>query len=202
MKEHPGLEAALEISEAAVDQIGDNGFLTDVPVVGVAFKLCKVVAGVRERIYLSKLKAFLTELDAIPRDQQHEMLTSLLSDSAERQKVGERLLMLLEQVTDFDKPSIMAVFFIAYLHKAIDIAFLLRAWDAISAAYVGDLKLILGFAGEPAVGGGNSHLEYLLRSGLTTFRGGVLISSIGTIEYSVSDFGNRFIAVYNKFKAA
>jgi hypothetical protein len=68
MKEHPGLEAALEISEAAVDQIGDNGFLTDVPVVGVAFKLCKVVAGVRERIYLSKLKAFLTELDAIPRD--------------------------------------------------------------------------------------------------------------------------------------
>jgi len=68
--------------------------------------------------------------------------------------------------------------------------------------YVGDLKLILGFAGEPAVGGDNSHLEYLLRSGLTTFRGGVLISSIGTIEYSVGDFGNRFIAVCNKFKAA
>jgi hypothetical protein len=200
MKDHPGMEAALEITEAGLDQLANNQFLADIPVVGVAFKVCKVYSGIRERIYISKLTAFLSRLDSIPQEKQHAMISEVLTDSNERQKVGERLLMILEQLTDQDKPAIMAVFFIAYLRRVIDLPVLLRCWDAIESAYGGDLKILLGVTGEPAFGGGNSHLEYLVRSGLTTPKKSKLIGD-DKIEYFVSSFGNLFINLYHENSA-
>ena len=193
----PAIEAALEITEAGLDQLADNQFLADIPVIGVAFKICKTISGVRERIYISKLQTFLTRLESIPQEQQHTMILEVLADASERQKVGERLLMVLEQLTDQDKPAMMAVFFIAYLRRTIDLPTLLRCWDAIETAYGGDLKILLGAGDERPFGGGNSHFEYLVRSGLTTLTKSKGIDD-DKIGYDVSDFGKRFIYVYQE----
>ena len=95
----------------------------------------------------------------------------------------------------------MAVFFIAYLRRVIDLPTLLRCWDAIANAYSGDLKILLGISSEPAFGGGNSHLEYLVRSGLTTPKGSKLIND-DRIDYVVSGFGKVFVKVYHETNAA
>lgn len=201
MKDYPGAEAALELSEAALDQLSKNDFLTDIPVVGIAFKVCKVVAGIRDRLYIAKLNTFLSRLDAISREEQHEMLTNLLPEPKQREKVGERLLMILEQLSDHDKPAIMAVFFIAYLRRMIDLSTLLRIWDSIATAYCGDLSILLGLASEPAFGGGNSHLQYLTRTGLSQVRG-IAIDNDGTMQYEASPFGYYFIKIYHEANAA
>ena len=129
------------------------------------------------------------------------MLGQLLPDTKERERVGERLLMILEQLSDRDRPVIMAVFFIAYLRRMIDLPTLLRSWDSIATAYCGDLSILLGLTGEPAIGGGNSHLQYLLRTGLSQIRG-ITADHSGTMQYDVSQFGSLFISVYHEANAA
>jgi len=184
---------------AAFYQLSKN-FLTDIPVVGIAVKLCRSVAGVREHLFLAKLTTFVSRLDAISQEEQHEMLARLLPDTKEREKVGERLLMILEQVSDREKPALMAVFFIAYLRRIIDLRTLLRSWDSIATAYCGDLSILLGLESEPAIGGANSHLQYLLRTGLSQIRG-ITLETV-EMQYELSRFGSVFINVYHEANVA
>jgi hypothetical protein len=55
-------EGPLELAETAFDQILSEGFLKDLPVVGVCFKGAAALSAMREWLYLRKLKAFLQPL--------------------------------------------------------------------------------------------------------------------------------------------
>lgn len=201
MQEHPALEGSLELGEALLHHFTSGSLLSDIPVVGILFKTIKAAAGVREALFANKVLAFLTHFDNIPPDQLREMMFDVLPDSNEQARVGEHLLMLLEKVTDRDKPYFMAVFFRAYLHRYIDMEILLRAWDAISISYTGDLRILLGYSATPAFGGGNSHFEYLFRAGLTKMVAGKAIDDIGSLTYSMSDFGRLFVDTFHRFKS-
>lgn len=195
--EHSLIEASLELAEVGFDQFLTSDLAKDIPVVGTAIKVCRAADHIRNRLYASKLKAFIEKAESIPEEKKAEFKKKITSSPDKFNKLGENLLLLLERLSDVDRPIIMAVLFLAFLDDLIDQNTLRRLWDAIADAYVDDIKTLLGC---PTAVADNLHLRYLYRTGLTELETGSTYGSIGKVTYKVSDLGSRLIHAYHETK--
>ncbi|MEQ1752312.1 MAG: hypothetical protein ABL974_23025 [Prosthecobacter sp.] len=198
MKDTPGIEAALELTETALDQLITSELLANLPVVGIAFKVCKSISGIRERYYISKLASFVRALERVPDEDRQDMLGLALTGEEERRKIGERLLLTLEQLSDSERPELMGTFFIAFIRSRIDQTTLFRCWDAIETGYSGDLKDLLA-AGVTNLDASDrdGYLQNLLRTGLSKIQG-LTAGNDGHMYYELSAFGKLFVTTYHE----
>ena len=130
-KERNFLEAALEAGEAALDLLTDNEAVKAVPVIGTAVKLLKGVDDLRDRALAAKLETFIRH-PSLQSDQVREKLKHGISSSEEEAiKVGEMLFLVLDKMTDLEKPRLLARVFRAYLDgviTAVDLGMRLKTW--------------------------------------------------------------------------
>lgn len=195
--ERPLVEAALELAEVGFDQFLSSDLTKDIPIVGTAIKICSAVDNIRNRLYASKLRAFILESERIPEETKETFRKKITSSPAEFNRLGENLLLLLERISDVERPAIMATIFLAFLDGRIDRDTLRRLWEAIADAYLDDVKTLLG---HPTTVANNSHLRYLYRTGLTELESGKTIDSVGHLTFKVSGLGCRLIDSYHETK--
>lgn len=118
-RERDFLEAFLEGSEAAIDLATDNEAVKAVPVVGTAIKLLKGFDDMRSRALAAKLTKFLMEPALQSEKMRAKLRIGISASDEEARKVGECLFLVLDRMTDLDKPSLLAKAFVAYLDRTL-----------------------------------------------------------------------------------
>ena len=103
-----------QLAEAGLDQLLDHGFLRDVPILGTVVGGFRAVGAVRDLLLAKKLGRFLREVQASPSDERTRFADAL-QDRAERQRVGETLILLLDRLDDMAKPGLLGKAFRALL---------------------------------------------------------------------------------------
>ena len=184
------LEAALETGELVADAMMCGDVIADVPVIGTAFKLLRAADTIRDRLFAQKLSGFLSSLNDIPPEVHDRLKHKVAASREEAQKVGETLLMVVEQITDLNKPILLAELFLAYVDGVITSQELRRLCQSVTVAFHDDINELLKLHKVPERSE-TGWMQSLAPSGLSRAIGGRTFNEIGTIYYEVTTLGNK-----------
>ncbi len=152
-KENPGIEVSLidevtgdnikditvDVLETSLDHFLEEDVIKEIPVFGTLYKAGKVVSGIRESIFAKKILKFLFEINKIPQEERIRFINKLEAEKKFRNKVGEKLIVIIEQLDDLDKPEIIGRLFKAAIKEQITYDDFLRLSSVVQKAYVPDL---------------------------------------------------------------
>jgi hypothetical protein len=148
----PAIREALgDLAESASDNVAPIRFLGD---------LAKIGWSLPDRILFKKIDAFLK---SVPEDKREEFTRRVANEPGLSKKIGEHLILALDQMDDLEKAEIHGKVFVAYVAGSIQIETLRRLSAAINAGFVIDLKHI--YASPASIL--EPFLSSLLRSGLS-----------------------------------
>ncbi len=194
-KERNFLEAALEAGEAALDLLTDNEAVKAVPVIGTAFKLLKGVDDMRDRALAAKLETFVRD-PSLQSDQVRVKLRNGIASSEEEAiKVGETLFLVLDKMTDLEKPRLLARVFRAYLDEVITAADLRRLSHALDGAFTDDVIALEHWQEAAHVSYGVEWKQPLVGVGLTRVVTGQTIDTMTEVHYELTELGRMLYQV-------
>lgn len=194
-KDRPILEAVLESGEVVADALMRGDILADIPIIGTAFKLCKAGDSIRDRAFAAKLMKFLSGLDAIPEQSKQQIKDKIASSPDEAAKVGESLFLVLERITDLDKPLLLSYLFLAYIDAVITADDLRRFAQVVDSSFADDLRRFLEVMDLP-VKSGEPWMQFLAHTGLTNVVAGQTWADAGQIYYESTSLGNKLRNAY------
>lgn len=142
-------ELLSDISEMGFDSILEEGVLQEIPVVKTVLNVWRVGVGIREVLFLRKLLAFLTDLQAVPMEQRVKMIDKLEKDEDYRGDVGAKLIQLIDRLDSVEKAQYVGRAFRAYCVELIDSDTLGRLNYAIERLYLGDFAKLDNFIDNP-----------------------------------------------------
>lgn len=190
-----------EFAEMGLDQLLDEGFLKDLPLIGSIVKVFKGVLDIRDRIFIAKIARFLYRLSKIPQENRDRFKNKISQEPKLKQRVGETLILIFDRLDDLEKPDFIAKCFSSYLGGKISFAQFRRLASAVDMAFVDDLKALVVRKAEKGEYS-DDHLANLSRTGLVDFKAGGIEGTweeIGTIKYTVSSLGQLFINIISDF---
>lgn len=109
---------AIDLSEVALDTLINEGVYRDLPVLSTLVGIVRTGAAVRDAMFVRKLVAFLANIDKTTPDQRREMVESLEDPSTE-EKVGEKLINLLDRFESSMKAGLLGRAYSAYIARKI-----------------------------------------------------------------------------------
>ncbi|MCU7807119.1 MAG: hypothetical protein KZQ73_04510, partial [Candidatus Thiodiazotropha sp. (ex Semelilucina semeliformis)] len=83
------LEASLEGAEVIADSLIENEFIKSIPIVGTALKLISGSLDLRDKIFLSKVRRFILEIESISKKERLKFKQSITSDEELMATVGK-----------------------------------------------------------------------------------------------------------------
>jgi len=193
--DRPILEAALGSGEVVADILMKGDLLADIPLIGTAWKICRAGDNIRQRLFSAKLVAFIQDLDSHSQGKIDEIKSKIESSHEEAVKVGETLLMILEQITDMEKPQILARLFLSYIDGVISVVELQRIAQGINIAFVEDLKnflLATDFEDED-----DTRFANLIATGFVGIRAGSNFDELGQMFYVKTEMGRKLHAAHS-----
>jgi hypothetical protein len=188
-KERPVLDLVASGGEAVSDILMKDELFAAVPVFSTAFKAMKALDSMRDRMFVAKLVAFVSEVDAAPPVVREEIARKLAEENDGR-KAGETLLLVLEKLTDMDKPALLGALLVHYGHGRVSAVELRRLVSAVDVAFGDDLAAFLDESPESIQTGGNqAHREVLMPAGLTRLVVGETIKALGSAHFQSTELG-------------
>ena len=197
-----------DLAEVGIDAIMNDGILKEVPLLSTVIGFYKIGSGIKERHTIKKLSVFLGEIGKGIVDEQKllEYQRKFQDDEKKRTKEIERLLVLIDRYTDYDKPKSLAKLYMAYLRERL-------SWDElVKYAEVLDRFLPNDFE---QLSKGNQHGIHCSEASDSLLRlvslGLMVEHSIGSNvvdstlimadpeikDYDVSIFGNKLVEILN-----
>lgn len=196
------------LAEAGLDQILDEGFLRDVPVLGTILGVIRATRSVRDLLLAKKLGRFLLALQTVPLKDREDFRQSL-SSREEEIKVGETLILLLDRLDDLEKPQLVARVFGAFLRGEIDQTTFRLMASAIDRLHLPHLRALTRFY---AIGGSDSTdrpdpdtCQALAYAGLVRVEargnGGAWFAAEmagAVLAYSRNELGRQFVSIITR----
>lgn len=197
-KDRNFLEALLEGGEAALDLLTDNEAVRAVPVVGTAIRILKGVDDARDRALAAKLEKFIQDPSLQSIRAREKLRNGISADPEEATKVGETLFLVIERMTDLDKPGLLAKVFLSYLDGVITAVELRRLAHAIDGAFTDDLLSLQTWQESAHVSYGSDWKQPLVGAGLTRIVAGTTWDSVGEVNYELTDLGRKlYLALWH-----
>lgn len=134
-------ELSIDVAETALDAFLNEGLLKEIPFFGLFYKGYKSVLGIREAIFCKKALTFLKELDSIPKEQKRKFTEELQHEKDAKQKVGEKIIVLLEQLDDIEKAKLIGTSFRNYINGEISHDVFTKLSFIVQKAFLPDLLL-------------------------------------------------------------
>jgi hypothetical protein len=151
-----------DYAEVALDAALDPGILKDIPIAGTLLSVGNLALTIKDRIFLRKVSGFLNGLRDIPKGRTEQFLMELEQQGI-RERVGEKLLLLLDRQEELDKALWLGILFSAYIRGDIDRHDFELLAHSVTAAFLGDIEHIAIFLGDvplPADGLGAALFSY------------------------------------------
>jgi hypothetical protein len=178
------LEHAIEQGVALFEELEASEVARVIPGIGHFVRVWKKVNDIRSRLLAAKLRKFVTDPSLQSEKAKQRMRER--AGSEEAKKIGETLFLVLDKLTDMQKPVLLAKVFAGYLDGEMSASDLRRLCDAIDAAFTDDLMQLLNTTDESKL-----WKRYLASSGLTF----LIVGSWGDSPdpYELSPLGELFI---------
>lgn len=113
-------DLSIEAGEIALNSIVESDLIDSIPVLGILNKMYKSGVGISERIFAKKILMFLDELTNLSQKENDKFQNKFLEPGSERQKFGEKLVVLIDKLDDINKSKLIAKAFRLYLNEKID----------------------------------------------------------------------------------
>lgn len=194
-KERPVLDLVTGGGEAVADILMKDELVAAVPVFSTAFKAVKALDSYRDRMFAAKLVAFVSEVDEAPAELRAEIARRLAAEG-EGRKVGETLLLVLEKLTDMDKPALLGALLVHFGDGRLTAAELRRLISAVDIAFGDDLEEFLNEPRETFGTKNSAAYASLESSGLTRSN---ILSTMGAtfVDYKVTPIGRKLWELVN-----
>lgn len=88
---------------------------------------------------------FLTNIGGIEQQEKKDFIMKMDADEKIKRNVGETLIMIIDQMEDFNKPKMLANLFTAYVRGIIDYDKYLRLSKSLNRVFIEDLIAMLEF---------------------------------------------------------
>lgn len=181
------VELVLDNSEVVADQFIESDWVKDIPIVGNVFKLMAAHEELKNSIFNAKVNKFLNSLHETGITHRIEFTNFFMENSAEKVRVGQSVMLSIDNINDLEKCHILANWFAAYIGENITQVEFRRGCDVISKLFVDDLLDFISGKHEYNL------LEMLIGTDLVRVEGGLMIDEeISSIDAVVSPFGNKF----------
>jgi hypothetical protein len=142
-------DLAKEYAEIGLDAVLSDGLLKDIPIVGTIIAIGKAGVSINDRVFAKKLVQFIVSLSTVSESDRNTMIDRLNEEEDFRNKVGERLIEILDRVDSHKKPEMIARVFQAYALKKIDVDTLNRLNFAIERLPHYEVKNLRKFHTDP-----------------------------------------------------
>ena len=111
---------AAEYSELGFDSLLSENALRDLPFVNTIIAVGKIGLGINDILFTKKLLRFLSEIKDLSNEERHSMIEKLDQEEGFRQRVGERIIEILDRIDSHKKPEMVARAFRAFAQSKID----------------------------------------------------------------------------------
>ncbi len=135
------IDLAAEWGDAAIEHILKGEIITGIPVLGEIVKLAKITLGIRERLFLSKIQAFLNEANKVPPEDAAKFSKELKNDPKLQKRTGELVVFSIERADSNEKAKIIGKLFYHYVKGDLNLTDLKRLLFAVDSAFLEDLLL-------------------------------------------------------------
>jgi len=132
-------------AELGIDAILDDGVLRDVPIVSTILGITKTATNIRDLLLTKKILRFLNELNKVPLYERKKFFNDHLQDKKERQKTGEKILLLLERHEELEKSSIIGTLFAAYIQERLNTKEFDYLAHSVDKCAMSDMKTLLDY---------------------------------------------------------
>ncbi|WP_435101062.1 hypothetical protein [Arhodomonas sp. AD133] len=134
-----GRDFVSTVTETALDAAMDSGVLKDIPFVGILAKIWNLGNTIDNKVFMKKVAFFLESAKQSCGQVPSHEVRKLQSDPSYRRRVGEGLILLLQQQDHFDKASILGKVYAGCLRGDIDYDMFQRLASVINNTFIGDL---------------------------------------------------------------
>ena len=142
-RELSSVDALTSSIEVAARMLMETHVIELIPVLGLAVKGLKVKDAVSDHLLANKLTAFLQGTGTLSREERECAAEGLFKDKRSAQKSGEKLLMVLDRMTDAVKPELLGKLFKRFAGGYIDTVQLRRLSMAVEVGFVDDFQDLL-----------------------------------------------------------
>jgi|GEM_PF-2157056 len=177
-----------DLTEVSVDTFIKDGILKDIPIFGTIIGLYKGTIAIRDHIFLKKIIHFLSAIKDVPVSTRSDLFTKLESEGHNLERIGETLLLILDNIDNYNKARLLGLLLKALSNAKIDYNDFERFSSMIANIFIQDLLDLPKYVTELTTNTG-SHLEaysLILRKSLWVNE----YSEANT--YSLSRLGERF----------
>ncbi|MAF77268.1 MAG: hypothetical protein CME60_03845 [Halobacteriovoraceae bacterium] len=133
----------IDLLEGGLDDfivgITKSDTLREIPVLKTIVAALKAGMSYNDKILVKKMASFLYELRDSSPEERRKMISDL-ENVGYSNKVGEKLLLILDKADDMKKPKLLGIVFKKYLEGKIDIETLLRISNGVTKIDIIDLE--------------------------------------------------------------
>lgn len=188
------IEGSADILEYGIDFFTDNEVIKDFPVLGTIVKIGFTAKSISDKIFLKKIERFLISYQEISDVKKNELIIKIDLNKKERKKIGEALILLIDRISDLEKPYYIARCFSAYLNRRIDFENFMTLGNAIDLSHSLDLKQFLIDSEN------ESNLDKLIRTGFAEIsKNAIMMPQHGLssviLNTKITDLGKVFLNV-------
>ncbi|MBO9168361.1 hypothetical protein [Rhizobium sp. L245/93] len=179
-----GVDTALELAEG-------------IPFIGQALKLAKLYRSVRDMLFVRQVQNFLRELNKAPQDEREAFIQDL-RDRGQAQRFGETVTLLLAQLDNLDKSTIIGRLYAAAVLGMIEMHEAERVSIMVSRMYIEDRHILEGFKDEAYAEDSDTVPATLAAAGLLQVvqeqqTGFKIIGNVEHTKYRLSAFGDILV---------
>tara|TARA_R110000744_G_C19158563_1_gene540225 strand:+ start:109 stop:732 length:624 start_codon:yes stop_codon:yes gene_type:complete len=184
---------SMDLTEVVIDSVLEDGLLKDIPIVGTIVGLSKFGMKLQERILLSKVFNLLQQLDHTTIEERQAFLKKVESSETYNKKVGTALILILDKLSDLEKPTIIGKLFAAAIKNEIDYQTFLRISNIIENIFLPDLDYVKKLKQGQEID--IQIKEELFRVGLMKRTMFGQIQTDGSNEYYLNDLAHKLINI-------
>lgn len=129
-----------DMLEVGLDSFLSNEILINIPVIGTITSFGKIAISVRDRLFIKKLLIFLNKVKEVSFEERLKMVAKIQNSGKEQEKIGEKLLYIIDKCDDSEKAKMIGKLFVAFLREEIDLDSFLRASNIVNNLLVDDIK--------------------------------------------------------------
>ncbi len=133
-------DLAADALELGADALTDNEALKAIPVFGTLLKVLKGIMSFRDYQFTKVLIRFLQAYSKVSDEKRTDFLIRMEDEPDLKRKIGEKLVLILSQLDDFDKAEVLGNLFKAYVEGAFNLTVFYRLAGIVDKAFMQDLR--------------------------------------------------------------
>jgi len=200
-------EILSDLGELALDNIIRNDAINQIPLIGLLKSLYKISTSISDYFFIQSLLKFLNELANLSKKEKENMKSKIENEDGYENKIGEKLLGIINKIDDSEKPAIIAKIFKSFINGFINRNEFFKFSQVVNKSYLPDLMKLTDFARRQSLTNENSssllglgliQIKLVFYSGENISRG---LSETEPYEYTLNSDGKKLLMIlYPEFE--